>query len=201
MMFMPSTHSCPLIHHVSGRTPGRVGWLFSPMHVAKTKLRPWMPYALDNDAFFAWVHKTPWDVTAWRKTLAWAAAESHPPLWALVPDVVADREATLANWEIYSHEVLNYGFKLAFAVQDGMTSADVPADASIVFVGGTTDWKWNTLPLWAKDFPGRVHVGRCNEFSKLLTCEHLGCASLDGTGWFRDPKRQRLADLTRWLLR
>lgn len=200
MMFMPSTHSCPLIHHVSGIRPGRVGWLFSPMYRHKTRMRPWMPYALDNDAFYSWTNKTPWDVKEWRATLDWAARQSHPPLWALVPDVVADREATLRNWDIFAPEVKKHGFKLAFAVQDGMIPADVPAGAEVIFVGGTTEFKWRTVAMWCWAFK-RVHVGRVNQIEKLLLCEELGAESIDGTGWFRDNSRQRLKDLTKWLLK
>jgi hypothetical protein len=76
------------------------------------------------------------------------------------------------------------------AVQDGMTPADVPKECAVVFVGGTTSWKWRSLPMWASSF-SRVHVGRVNSIRLLLMAENAGAESCDGTGWFRDPRRTK----------
>ena len=38
--------------------------------------------------------------------------------------------------------------------------------------------------MWANAFP-RVHVGRVNTLTKLLSCERLNVESVDGTHWFR----------------
>jgi hypothetical protein len=199
MMLMPANHSSPTVHYLAGKYPNRLAWLVGPSAMSKTKLRPWMPYALDNDAFSAWSQKKPWDVEAWRALLQWAQLSRHKPLWVLVPDVVADREATLQNWVRYAPEAAAYKWPLAFAVQDGMTPADVPADAAIVFVGGTTRWKWQTLPMWAESC-ARVHVGRVNELRRLWTCEEYGVESVDGTGWFRDTQDgRRIRHLKHWL--
>jgi hypothetical protein len=199
MMLMPANHSSPTVHYLAGKYPNRLAWLVGPSAMLKTKLRPWMPYALDNDAFSAWSQKKPWDVEAWRALLQWAQLSRHKPLWVLVPDVVADREATLQNWVRYAPEAAAYKWPLAFAVQDGMTPADVPADAAIVFVGGTTRWKWQTLPMWAESC-ARVHVGRVNELRRLWTCEEYGVESVDGTGWFRDTQDgRRIRYLKLWL--
>src|SRR5690606_19465502 len=92
-----------------------------------------------------------------------AMHEMAAPRWLLVPDVVADRDATIARWREWEPKLRPFGFPLAFAVQDGMTAEDVPADADVIFVGGTTDWKWRTVWRWCHDFP-RVHVGRVNGY-------------------------------------
>jgi hypothetical protein len=152
-----------------------------------------MPYALDNDAFSAWKSGQAWDESAWKKLLAKAAAQPQGPMWALVPDVVANREATLANWNKYRGVVADYGWPLAFAVQDGMESGDVPREASVVFVGGSTRWKWRTARQWCANFP-RVHIGRVR-VRKLQLAEEMGAESIDGTGFMREtfygkPARQ-----------
>ena len=199
MMLMPANHSSATLHYLTGKYPGRFGWLIGPSAWSKTRLRSWMPYALDNDAFGAWIKKSPWDVTGWRKMLAAAKISGLKPRWAIVPDVVADRAATLANWHQFAPEVAAYGWPLAFAVQDGMTVADVPENADVIFVGGTTEWKWKTVQIWARNFK-RVHVGRVNELRRLWTCEDLGVESVDGTGWFRDTEDgRRIKDIVRWL--
>ena len=59
-------------------------------------------------------------------------AQGLSPRWVLVPDVVADREATLAKWEQYAPVAVRYGWPLAIAVQDGMTPADIPAGAEVI---------------------------------------------------------------------
>jgi len=199
MMLMPANHSSPVVHYLSGRHPGRIGWLIGPSARFKTKLRKWMPFALDNDAFSAWSKSSPLDVNAWRALLLWAKQSGQIPLWALVPDVVADRAATLAQWERYAPEVEAIGWPLAFAVQDGMTPDDVPGNASVVFVGGTSDWKWRTVPTWTRQFK-RVHVGRVNELRRLWTCEDHGVESVDGTGWFRDSDQgRRVGSILQWI--
>lgn len=175
--------------------PGRIGQLYGPSYWRPPK----MPYALDNDAFAAWKERKPWNESAWLRMLEKAKDTGSDPLWCLVPDVVANREKTLEKWHCYHRVVWSYGWDCAFAVQDGMTTIDVPVGADVVFVGGTTRWKWNTLPMWCKSFQ-RVHVGRCPQ-GKLLRCEELGAESCDSSGWFRDTQNgKRVQYLKAWLL-
>ena len=89
------------------------------------------------------------------------------------------------------------GFKLAMAVQDGMTPDDVPSNCDVIFVGGTDAWKMPSLPMWTANFP-RVHVGRINGYRGLWQCHEAGAESCDGTGYFRGDKKQ-LAGLIRYL--
>ncbi len=86
---------------------------------------------------------------------------------------------------------------MAIAVQDGMTPSDVPKEASVIFVGGTTSWKWRNLKTWTENFP-RVHVGRVNTYKLLWMAHDAGAESADGTGWFRGDAKQ-LAGLTKYL--
>lgn len=186
-------------HWAAGKYPGRVGMLLGPNYCRKQAIRFWMPYALDNDAFSAWTQKKPWDAEAWRKMLVWARMSGQAPLWVLVPDVVADRRGTLDKWQEFAPEAAGFGWPLAFAVQDGMTPDDVPEGADLVFVGGTTEWKWRNVPLWTRHFK-RVHVGRVNELRRLWTCEDYGVESVDGSGWFRDTSEGRRGlQLLTWL--
>src|SRR5690606_20810019 len=94
---MPSNNSSMHLGWPAGRYPGRVGWLLSP-DGWRTPHR-WMPYALDNGAFPAWTAGKPWDEAAFLEMVKIAAKHRTPPLWVVVPDVVADREATLASWQ------------------------------------------------------------------------------------------------------
>lgn len=175
-------------HFWCGRNPGSVGVLIGPSYGKKVPVDKWMPFALDNDAFTAWRDQKSWDVEAWRAMLKWIRMTRLAPLWAAVPDVVANRESTLANWPIYRDEIKGLGWPAAFCVQDGMTPDDVPEDADVVFVGGSDRWKFPNLKMWTSNFP-RVHCARVNAPQMIESCEQLGCESVDGTGWFRDPSR------------
>lgn len=195
MIVMPANNRKALVHFLAGKHPGLLGHLYSPP--GERAIYPWLPYALDNGAFPAWNNGEPWNAEAFRRLLAWATRQAQPPRWVLVPDVVADRAATLARWREWAPYVRAYGWPLAFAAQDGMTPADVPADADVVFLGGGTEWKRAAIAPWCKAFP-RVHVGRINTYEWLSYCERAGAESCDGTGWFRGDPIQ-LRGLVRWL--
>lgn len=189
-MMLLNGNSNSIWHFWCGRFPNSVGYLIGPSYGRKVPIQktPWMPFVLDNDAYAAWRDKKVWDVHAWRKMLIWVKDTGMSPLWAAVPDVVADRQATIANWDFYADEILALGWNAAFVVQDGMTPDDVPKNASVIFVGGTDGWKLPSVPVWTENFP-RVHCGRVNPVRVIEYCERMGCESVDGTGWFMDPTR------------
>jgi len=194
-MMMLAGQSNPLWHYAAGKYPGKVGLLMGPSYYKKQSLKPWMPYVLDNDAFTL---RDQWPEDKWYEMIEWARGCQYQPMWVLVPDVVSSRLGTLERWAKYSPAVKRCGWPMAFAVQDGMTPADIPADADVVFVGGSTEWKWSCLGQWL-DFP-RVHVGRVNAIEKVWHCDDAGVESVDGTGWFRDPSRaDKLPALHDWM--
>ena len=94
---------------------------------------------------------------------------------------LATRAETLRRWKSYSPIAMKYGWPLAFAVQDGMIPKDVPDDASVVFVGGSTKWKWQTMAMWCREFR-RVHIGRVNTYRRLWDCHDAGAESV-GRDW------------------
>ena len=189
MIVMPA-NATGWFWHCLSRETGRIGHLFSPG--AQRGPWPWLPYALDNGAFSAWDQGSNvwredlWDVEAWRKMLRWAEANGQAPRWAIVPDWIGCGKRTIERWYQFAAEV---PFTKALAVQDGMSVADArELNPDVVAVGGTTEWKWNTVEMWAKSFP-RVHVLRVNSPQKLDYLQALGIESCDGTGWNRGDKR------------
>lgn len=187
MKTLLSNYSGTLFGWFCGRFPDLIGNLFS----IDGKFTPWKfaTYALDNGAYPAWKNSTPWDEAAWLKLLDRAARCPMHPEWVLVPDVVTEKTATLESYERYLPEVLSRGLIPAFAAQDGMVVDDVPKSAEVVFIGGSTDWKWSSLPMWCSSFP-RIHVGRVNYITQLMKCYEQGVESTDGTGWFRGSDDQ-----------
>lgn len=194
MQVMPSNNSGIRVGYLAKSFQGRLGWLIGPGGWRKSPA--WMPTALDNGAYGAWINKTPWDEAKWWK-LVTTAYETSPLLWAVVPDVVTNKDATLAAWHkwapIMRREFPN--LPLAFAVQDGMVPRDVPSGVHTVFVGGSFDWKWDNLDMWTNSFP-RVHVAKVNTRKRLWQADKAGAVSCDGTGWFQfgDAKIQELED-------
>lgn len=184
--------------HSLARETKRIGHLYSPR--SQVGPWPWFPYALDNGAFSCWTPETntfdfeKWAQMeeSWRRLLFWAQSSNQKARWAIVPDVVGNREATLEQWPRFAHEVVAAGIPLAVACQDGMTAEDVrklkPAP-EVITIGGSTEWKWATVEMWAREFP-RVHLLRCNSPEKLYYLENLHIESTDGTGWNRGNSTQ-----------
>jgi hypothetical protein len=190
MIVMPA-NATGWFWHCFARETGRIGHLFSPG--AQRGPWPWFPYALDNGAFAAWDQdgnvwrEEMWDVEAWRKMIRWAQAQSQQPRWAIVPDWIGSGERTIDRWYRFENEV---PFAKALAVQDGMSVAQArDINPDVICVGGTTEWKWATVEMWAKSFP-RVHVLRVNSPQKLAYLDQLGVESCDGTGWNRGDRTQ-----------
>lgn len=175
-------------HYWAGRYPRSVGMLIAPSYHLRIPLDKWMPFAVDNGAFVAWRDNKPWSMDDFYRMIERIRMTKLNPLWVAIPDVVADRDKTRAQWCIFAPEIQLLGWKTAFCVQDGMTPKDVPAGADVIFVGGTDGWKFPNLPMWTDNFP-RVHCARVNAPEMIEACERCGCESVDGTGWFREPSR------------
>jgi hypothetical protein len=184
MIIMPSNNTGFIAGSVYGRFPDRIAHL----HNIDRWVTPPIRFAVDNGVFGCYTTGREWDEINWRKQLAKAAP--YKPMWTVVPDWVGNKELTLERWGIFAPEVKLLRIPLAFAAQDGMTPDDVPEDAEIVFVGGTTEWKWKNILMWTKNFK-RVHVGRVNSYGLLWKAHEAGAESCDGTGWFREPSRTR----------
>lgn len=136
--------------------------------------------------------------------LSWLA--SMPPeacLFATVPDVVGDHDATLALWPDLSRQIRKLGYPVAFVAQDGATPATVPwGELDALFVGGSTKWKLSedayALIAAAKLAGKWVHVGRVNSRRRLLAMAAAGADSCDGTYIAFGPD-QNLPDVIGWL--
>ena len=188
MTVMVANNTGKKLKQLAAQFPGKIGHLYGP---GTNQLKPVenFQYALDNNRFGSFKDGRQWNEESWIDLIKWGGKADPSPLWAIVPDVVGDRTATLSDWNRYHGVISEHGIPLAFAVQDGMSASDVPSNASVVFIGGTTEWKWATMRLWCKDFP-RVHVGRVNTYGRLFECHDAGAESVDGTGWVRGCQRQ-----------
>ena len=109
------------------------------------------------------------------------------------PDVVADYQATLDNFNIWSCVISNMNYPLAIVLQDGATIKNTPwQDIQAVFVGGSTDWKLGEearhLIHYAKNNNLWVHVGRVNSIKRLRYCKENNVDSVDGLAFAKYNK-------------
>lgn len=182
MMVLCSNHSSKEFLDYVHEHKGKLGWIMGPTFWKKPRIG--IPFALDNDAFIAWKTGTQWNESAWLKMIDKIKDSGQKPRWILAPDKVGDRWGTISLWHKYLPILRQTGWELAFAVQDHMQICDVPYGAVVVFVGGTTHWKWRTARMWCQHFP-RVHIGRVRT-KKLQLAEEMGAESVDGSGFLRE---------------
>lgn len=133
--------------------------------------------------------------------LAKAADAWPPPLFAVVPDVPYNAEATYA--ELAKHapilRELFPSIPLALAVQDGMTPkvgvyCALKAGCAAIFVAGSDAWKESTVWEWVERAHAAgmlCHGARANETARIELFRRAGCDSSDGTGIWRGDKKQK----------
>jgi hypothetical protein len=116
---------------------------------------------------------------------------------------VGDHVATAELAKKWIGPMKALGFKVAFVIQDGCTSDEVPwDDIDAIFIGGSDDWKIGPFGIALDGTPkgevpcaplvkeakrrGKwVHMGRVNSRKRLrMAALFLGCDSADGT-YFR----------------
>lgn len=193
MIVMPSNNSGKDAWNLFKEYPGRMAHLQNADSLREPKFGH--RWALDNGVYGAFASGRIWDESP---LYAWLDKHSDKsPEWVVVPDSIGNKHETIKQWKNHAPRIAAYGVKLAMAVQDGMTPEDVPPDAEVVFVGGSTQWKWRNLRQWTAAFP-RVHVGRVNTYRLLWMAHEAGAESCDGTGWFRGDQSQ-LNGLRRYL--
>jgi len=141
-------------------------------------------YALDNGAFTAWQQGRSFDVPAFQRHV-----ERHGDgaQFVVLPDIVAGGLASLDLSLSWLPRLRGAGRRRLIAVQDGMQPADVVPHLGPdvgIFLGGTTDWKLATLPVWgrvAQEADAYFHVGRVNSARRIRMCAIAGAHSVDGT--------------------
>lgn len=187
MMVLVANNSGREARHLAATYPGRIGHLYTPAGV-RGPFREFR-YVGEGGQFGAMKNWCPWDARPYLKMCTRLSAAVIRPLWIAVPDVPFDGENTVRSWYHWIERFRAFGLPLAFVVQDGMVAAEVPSEAAVVFVGGSTEWKQESAAYWCRHFP-RVHVGRVNGERDLWRYYRAGAESCDGTGWFRGDRRQ-----------
>lgn len=141
---------------------------------------------LDNGAWTAFQRQEPWQDEPFRRLVETFGARAD---WVAAPDIVAGGRDSLllsAEWICW---LLERCPRVLIPVQDGMTPEDLDPyirhDRRVgLFVGGSTEWKWNSLPEWshlARRHGSWLHVARVNSAQRIRECARAGAHSFDGT--------------------
>jgi hypothetical protein len=161
---------------------------------AGNRIVPGVTWALDNGCFNA-----RWTPQRWTAALG-RYAGTPGCLFAVVPDVVADADATDRMWDQWTPTVTAAGYRPAYVAQNGCTR--IPDSADAVFIGGDTAWKLGPearrIAAATKRSGRWLHAGRINSLRRLRYMADLGCDSADGTYLAYGPDTN-LPKLLAWL--
>jgi hypothetical protein len=148
---------------------------------------PYTSYACDNGVYANFMKGRGWDNemdVQYREMLSKLPAD-NPPMWVLLPDVVADWKATVELGRIYLPILKQLCIPVAVALQDGCDFNEaLQFDPDWVFVGGSTEWKLANVSRICQFFRPKgikVHVGRVNTARRVRLCQSAGADSCDGT--------------------
>lgn len=160
------------------------GWrlLLTPDTVirAHRQVPPGWSYALDNGAWGCYQRDVPFDFDVFGQLVEAHGADAD---WVVAPDIVAGGAASLRLSLSWLPRLP--GLRL-IAVQDGMTPPDVAPHIGPsvgIFLGGSTEWKLQTMRAWGQLAAGRCyfHVARVNTARRIRYCQDAGADSFDGT--------------------
>lgn len=183
---MTAGHLCQMITYKSGN-----------------RLTPGATFAIDNGVVTLQdgrpVTDPDWDPDRWETCLVRYRYEPRC-LFAAVPDVVGDADATNERWAWWHGMVRNLGYRAAYVLQNGCRS--IPTSAGAVFIGGDDEFKLGPaarlLVAEAKRRGLWVHGGRVNSLRRLRYMADIGCDSVDGTLLAHGPD-VHLPRLRAWL--
>lgn len=146
-----------------------------------------MPYAYDNGCFSGVFDPATFEGELHRIAVS---PRAHPE-FVVVPDVVGSAVQTFALLREW-HPKLRAVFPrrvppFALALQDGMTPTDVrpllrDRVVQVLFVGGSTAWKWNTAEQWvelAHAHGARCHIGRAGTPRLVAQARRVRADSID----------------------
>ena len=160
---------------------------------------PPLPYMLDNGAWGCFRRGVEWDEEGFLRLMAEHGDGADA---VVLPDIVGGGYESLELSSSWAPRVAHP--RRLLAVQDGMVPddvADVCQEHGLgIFVGGSTEWKLNTLPWWgwvSRQLGCWLHVARVNSARRIVLCQDAGAHSFDGTSVTRFPCTLPLLDNAR----
>ena len=153
--------------------------------------KPILNYSCDNGAWTDYCNGLPFDTFRFLKTLTKIDKLDILPDFIVLPDIVAGGIKSLSLSREFLH--LTHDYKCYLPVQDGMIPSDIDGFGNIsgLFVGGSTEWKWNTVGMWsdyAHEHGLLCHVGRVGTLQNFIRCGVANVDSADGSGLIRNGR-------------
>lgn len=155
------------------------------------------PWFYDNGAFRDWSSQKSFNYLQWSRDLM-NISRFPAPDFVVVPDKVAAGLESLSFSIDCLEDIRAREERLNayLVVQDGMRVRDVRRHLNLfdgIFVGGTTEWKWQTAQAWVdlahdEGLPG--HIGRAGTIKLIERAVAIGADSLDSS--FPLWERERL---------
>lgn len=156
-----------------------------------------LPWFLDNEAWRRWQAGKAFDPGWWRESVAQAREVPTAPDFVVSPDIVRGGLASLRLSCEWAGELRATGWPVYLVVQNGMRLADVLAvvqDFDGLFVGGDTQWKWETARAWCelgRELAMPVHIGRAGSFKRAVQARDVGASSWDSSMMLRASRNMR----------
>lgn len=156
-----------------------VGLMLNPGSYRPSRALDYPVHAVDNGCFSG-----KWDERKWFRYLGRVPRDRC--LFAVAPDVPFDWKKSWERSQKYTDTIRNMGFPVAVALQNGVTSKEVPwDDLDVVFIGGDTEWKLSSVALeithTAHHHGVPVHMGRANSQKRFRRAVEMLTDSADGT--------------------
>ena len=150
-----------------------------------------MPLALDNGAFSLSRRGLPFLEQPFADRIHQCYEAGLSLDWIVTPDLVGRGIRSLKfSYHWATQTWLASAPRLALAVQDGMTTDMVfhgMADPfSVIFVGGSVEWKWATARAWIDEAHrhGKLcHIGQAGRQNAIAKCRLWGADSCDSTSF------------------
>jgi hypothetical protein len=142
-------------------------------------------WGLDNGAFDAWQHGTPFDGILFQSRVCALISRRLVPYFACVPDIVAAGCQSL-EFSLEWIDRLPRHWPWYLAVQDGMEVTDVAYELHRfqgIFLGGTDKFKYSAHK-WcdlAHKHGKKFHYARAGTITKLKHAIRIGADSLDSS--------------------
>lgn len=150
-----------------------------------------IPYALDNGAWSAFMAGEEFREDDFIRAVVLIGSGAA---WVVAPDIVEGGARSLQMSLSWLGWLFDRVPVVLIAVQDGMRPQDIQGRLGIrlgIFVGGSTKWKEETMPMWAalaRSCGAICHVGRVNTARRIALCAAAGVDSFDGSSVSRYAK-------------
>jgi len=154
-------------------------------------------YFIDNGAFRCWKRGEKFREKPFFNLIELSLKAEKKADFLVLPDLIGEGARSLEFSSSYAEKLKEAGIPFALALQDGMEEKEVEEfvkayNVKVLFVGGTTEWKWRTAKKWktlAEKLSITCHVGRVPSSRRVKQAKKIGVHSIDTTAVLWEEKK------------